>query len=349
MSIADEGTPAQEMTNRSELRSVILGANPLAEAFKVLSNNFSVCKPGFSEDSFEQVKAQRLVDDLYAILHFRDIGVVLMSEFLTVCHSARLVPSQMKVEGVVDTSLYYFATTSTSNVKEGMLLSGERVALKSVRKSQTQPASQEDVKRLFLEALISRSSITSHPNIMSPLGIYVCPSGDIHLVSRLQKNGTLPDYLGRHPEADRLHITNILVDDDGNPLLMDLDYALVMDPVTGAFSPISHIFTGNPRYTPYEKLCSTEFPLTLKADTFSFASFMFEVLSGEVPYHYLNRDSAVIVEVLRRRPSRRPSSPQITDPLWNLMMRCWSIDPAQRPSMAEVYLSLVSLARSDEV
>ncbi|KAG6820429.1 hypothetical protein H0H93_000675 [Arthromyces matolae] len=139
---------------------------------------------------------------------------------------------------------------------------------------------------------------------------------------------------------------NVLVDDSGQPLLMDMGYSLVMDPVTSTFSPDAHHFVGNPRWTPWEKVAPTEFPLTLKADSFSFASFMLEIFSGDVPYRYLSSDSAVIVEFLvRKKLPRRPDNPQLTDPLWNLMTKCWTINPILRPSMEEIHRELVSLLR----
>ncbi|KAG6865549.1 hypothetical protein C0991_001553 [Blastosporella zonata] len=274
------------------------------------------------------------------VLQVRKVGVVLLSEFLArIWLCTKLLPSPVTVEGITDVSIYPFITTATSNINHGTLADGTLVAMKTVRRSQARPASEEDIKRLFLEATISLT--TSHRNIMPSLGMHVGCAGSVYLVSTLQKRGTLPDYLALNPEVDRLLLMNVLVDDEGEPLLIDMGFSMVLDSVTSTFSPASHLFTGNARWTPCEKICPTEFPLTLKADSFSFASFMLEVLSGNVPYRHINSDSAVIVEVLlRRRLPRRPDDAQLTDALWDLMTKCWSLDPGLRPSMDDIHHTL---------
>ncbi|KAG6850308.1 hypothetical protein H0H93_015250 [Arthromyces matolae] len=208
---------------------------------------------------------QALVDLVFSALQVRKVGVVLLSEFLArIWHSTRLLPSHVKFSGVETTSSYPFATTPTSNVFSGFMTDGTQIALKTCRQSQSRPATIEDMQ--------------------------------------FQKYGSLPEYLSRRCDVDKLQMAqqvaaallylhsqdppilhgdvrgmNVLVDDFGQPLLMDMGFSLVMDPLTSTFTPDVHRFVGNPRWTPWEKVAPSEFPLTLKADSFSFASFLLEV------------------------------------------------------------------------
>ncbi|KAG6865551.1 hypothetical protein C0991_001555 [Blastosporella zonata] len=312
-----------------------------------------------------------------------------MSKFLgRIWLSTHLIPSQLRLEGITNVSLHPFTVTASSDVKEGTMAGGTLVALKTFRRTKTQPPSEEDVTRFFFEAMVSLT--TRHRNIIPMLGIHVGMADDIYLVSKLQTHGSLLEYLSAHPEADRFLILekladavvylhdlptpilhgdirgvlnafiflpgpssgadsvlqqlNILMDGEGEPLLIDFGFSLVLDPLTQTFLPITHHFIGNPRWTPHEKLHETEFPLTLKADSFSFASLILEVLSDDVPYTYLRNNSAVIIEVIMRdRAPRRPDIKLLTDPLWELMEKCWSRNPHDRPSMENIRHGLASI------
>ncbi|KAG6907682.1 hypothetical protein DXG01_007785 [Tephrocybe rancida] len=358
--------------------AALAGPDPLHNAFEEISDDLSArgLEILLNNDNttptlpllapLDRTEMQTLIDDIFSALRDRKVGFVLLSQFLArIWLSTRLLPSQVTLKGIADVSSYPFATTPTSNINQGTMVDGTSVAMKTSRRSQTQPVSDEDVKRFFFEAVIS--SATRHRNIMPSLGMHADTRGNIYLISKLHERGSLPDHLAQHPEADRLVVLekvasavahlhslavlhgdvrgmNVLMDDEGEPLLIDMGYSLAMDPLTLEFSPESHLYVGNPRWTPWEKICPSEFPLSLKADSFSFASFMLEVLSGDIPYRHLSSDSAVIVEVLmRRRLPSRPTHPQLTDALWELMTRCWSVDPALRPSMEDIHRSLVSV------
>ncbi|GLB43187.1 putative peptidyl-serine phosphorylation [Lyophyllum shimeji] len=295
-----------------------------------------------------------------------DPGLIATSEGLAdKWYSSRTIPPQLLAHDIRDISPYPFAMTPASNISRGTMASTP-VALKAPRRSQTQPVTEEETKRFFFEGLVS--STANHSNVSPVLGMHIGSSGDLFLVSELMKNGSLPEYLAAHPGANKLALLskvadavahlhslptpvlhgdirghNVLVDDEGEPRLIDFGFALVMDPVTGEFSPASHAFIGNPRWTPSEKIRPSEYPLTLKADCYSFASLMLEVFSGDVPYRNSISDGAVIIEVLvRKNIPARPDTPELTDSLWNLMKQCWSLDPAARPSMDEIHRALLA-------
>ncbi|KAG6907684.1 hypothetical protein DXG01_007787 [Tephrocybe rancida] len=362
-----------EKPNQSTLKTAI---EELSEGLRALGLDLLInkLKHDGADDGILAVSAagaedrQSLVDDLFVALYFHPFGPVLASKILArIWLSTRLLPSPLRLEGLASVSSHAFATTASSNVREGIMADSTLVALKTFRRTRAQPPSEDDVVRFFFEALVS--STTRHRNIMPILGIHVGTSDDIYLVSKLHSYGSLLDYLAAHPEADKFLILekladavvhlhslptpilhgdirgmNILVDDNGEPLLIDFGFSLVLDPLTQTFCPLSHHFIGHPRWTPHEKIRSTEYPLTLKADSFSFASLVLEVLSDDVPYSYLSNNSAVIIEVVvRNRTPRRPDTKLLTDPLWDLLNRCWSRNPDSRPSMEDIRLSLASV------
>ncbi|KAG8968673.1 hypothetical protein FRC05_001479 [Tulasnella sp. 425] len=71
---------------------------------------------------------------------------------------------------------------------------------------------------------------------------------------------------------------------------------------------------------------------------------MFEVLSGEIPFHHLKGEPAVIQAVLSGvRPARWPTHSQTgesDEKLWKIAVQCWDEDPQRRPRMDDVYYQM---------
>ncbi|KAG6845007.1 hypothetical protein H0H87_001779 [Tephrocybe sp. NHM501043] len=139
------------------------GPDPLMTAFEAISNDLTVrygleillSNSNDDEDKkslllaskFEYSELQALVDDLFSSLQAREASVLLLSDFLArIWLSTLLLPSQLRAQGIKNVSIYPFATTPTSNVFEGAMLDGTPVAMKTFRRSQVRPATEEDVK-----------------------------------------------------------------------------------------------------------------------------------------------------------------------------------------------------------
>ncbi len=76
-------------------------------------------------------------------------------------------------------------------------------------------------------------------------------------------------------------------------------------------------------------------PYSEKADTYSYAITIWEVVTRLEPYHEIESPLTVAVKVSTDK--LRPAIPSDTHPdLKSLMERCWHHDPAQRPDFSEI-------------
>lgn len=75
---------------------------------------------------------------------------------------------------------------------------------------------------------------------------------------------------------------------------------------------------------------------------------LIQVMTGKDPFHHIADSSEVLQTVLRGVLPRRP--PVFgEDALWQFLERCWSEEPAQRPSMALVLLRIEEILCSYQV
>lgn len=76
--------------------------------------------------------------------------------------------------------------------------------------------------------------------------------------------------------------------------------------------------------------------ITTQSDIYSFGSIFLQVLTGNVPWPHLTRETAVLCKVIfERQLHPRPDDGCVADQFWNFMIHCWSIVPTDRPSAAE--------------
>ena len=96
------------------------------------------------------------------------------------------------------------------------------------------------------------------------------------------------------------------------------------------------------RYSAPELIESNNVSATTHSDAYSFAMLILECITEEVPFSNLSRDAAVIhARISKRqcppRPDGRDGKNRVSDDLWELMMRCWTVRPDQRPTMEQVH------------
>ncbi|KDR70043.1 hypothetical protein GALMADRAFT_103711, partial [Galerina marginata CBS 339.88] len=83
---------------------------------------------------------------------------------------------------------------------------------------------------------------------------------------------------------------------------------------------------------------------TFESDVFAFAMVIYEIFSGEVPFHEVNIHMAMLSIVQGRRPMRPIL---IADDLWIIATRSWNAKPTLRPSIHCIHNQLGQAARND--
>ena len=92
------------------------------------------------------------------------------------------------------------------------------------------------------------------------------------------------------------------------------------------------------RYAAPELIEHNDGRVTTYSDTFSFAMLMLECITEAPPFSNIRNDSVVMhARIKEQKPARPDGKAHVPDDLWDLMNRCWSTVPDQRPSMEGVW------------
>ncbi|OHS96838.1 hypothetical protein TRFO_09728 [Tritrichomonas foetus] len=124
--------------------------------------------------------------------------------------------------------------------------------------------------------------------------------------------------------------TNVLIDEDGLPQIIDFGVARLMNSenkYTKQSGTISHMAP--------EVILGKEYDT--KADVFSYSTMLYEASEMRKPYSSANRDYAIIAKKITSgfRPKFIGSS--TPKPLKNLIVSCWQDDPTKRPSFETIF------------
>lgn len=212
-----------------------------------------------------------------------------------------------------------------------------------------------------------------HPRILKFLGIYTVDE-TIYLVSPFAENGSLPSYLENFPQADRGRLVveiaeglaylhqfepgiihgdvkgnNVLIPSDHRPRLCDFGLARHVDARTAT----SLKGAGSVPWQSPEVL-RDEASKSFQTDVYAFGITIYEVLSGRIPYFDYPSIGSMIAGVLFAgvRPPMEPASAPNDisySRIWAEAARCWSDDPAERPSMVDVLLNLSDLQTEPKI
>jgi len=84
---------------------------------------------------------------------------------------------------------------------------------------------------------------------------------------------------------------------------------------------------------------------TIKADVYSFAIVLYEIITRETPYQNIKNPAAIMryVTLEKGRPDLSKIPPNCPKQLLDLMMQCWEEDPDKRPYFGEVLERLKEL------
>ncbi|KIO18809.1 hypothetical protein M407DRAFT_83536, partial [Tulasnella calospora MUT 4182] len=194
-----------------------------------------------------------------------------------------------------------------------------------------------------------------HPNILHFIG-YQTVDGAPLLVSQWCRNGNLSAYLSRQPNITLLchaargllHLhtltppivhgnvkpENVIVLDDLQVALSDFGASkLNIEQHTGLTT--SGLAGGSSGYQAKELL--NEDSATPATDVYAFGGLILAAMSGKQPF-WKRKANAIIIAVYNDQTPAPEGHPQLPrdDPLWELLIACWSGDAERRPLMSEV-------------
>ena len=67
---------------------------------------------------------------------------------------------------------------------------------------------------------------------------------------------------------------------------------------------------------------------------------LLKAFTGSHPFNELAPAAAVFKMIIQRELPDRPQEKDLTDPVWEMTVRCWEHEPDRRPRMAEVVATL---------
>ncbi|EUC67639.1 tyrosine kinase domain protein [Rhizoctonia solani AG-3 Rhs1AP] len=256
-----------------------------------------------------------------------------------------------------------------SDVYQGRLITGVHVAVKALRISKETIQNPKHLKRAARE--LYTWSNCKHPNVLQLLGLAVF-RGRIGMVSPWMDQGTLPHYLDNNAEVNRCDLcvqisdglaylheigivhgdlkgANILALTDGTPVLNDFGNAMFLGQSL-QFTETTREGSLTARWAAPELLDeSSNCKPSKSADVYALGMTMLEVITGKPPYDG-KRDFVVLMLVSTNKHPERPfkcipSESRDGDKFWQLLERCWTFNPEQRPSAAAVTADMKSITR----
>ncbi|XP_013622569.1 PREDICTED: tyrosine-protein kinase FRK-like isoform X2 [Brassica oleracea var. oleracea] len=247
---------------------------------------------------------------------------------------------QLKIEKKV-------ASGSYGDLHKGTYCSQE-VAIKFLRPERV---NTEMLREFSQEVYIMRK--VRHKNVVQFLG--ACTrSPTLCIVTEFMSRGSIYDFLHKQKCAFKLQTllkvaldvakgmcylhqnniihrdlktANLLMDENGLVKVADFGVARVQ-----IESGVMTAETGTYRWMAPEVI--EHKPYSHKADVFSYAIVLWELLTGDIPYAFLTPLQAAVGVVQK---GLRPKIPKKTHPkVKGLLERCWQQDPKERPDFEEI-------------
>jgi hypothetical protein len=136
---------------------------------------------------------------------------------------------------------------------------------------------------------------------------------------------------------------NILIDETCHARLADFGLLAITPDATSHASSNSSTYGGTFRWMSPELFCPEKFDLkdsrpTRRSDCYAFGMVIYEVLSGQAPFH----SCGVYAVVTKVSGGERPERPRgvegewFAKGIWGILERCWMSKPDDRPRIEDV-------------
>ncbi|KAI6001265.1 kinase-like domain-containing protein [Pisolithus albus] len=241
---------------------------------------------------------------------------------------------------------------------------GRSVAIKTARAGL--PGDEETINRILRE--VHLWSKLHHDNILPLLGITTDFDFTMSIVSPWMERGHARRYVqdiaidprpliegiarglcylhdlepGTVFHGD-LKGANVLMSDDGRPLLADFGFSYLTN---SSFSvPVSEEFGGTIRWMAPEMF---EFGKpSAEADVWSFGMTALELFTRRDPFHRFGGRAAVsrIMKGPPDCPTDDDTCHRMTEEWWKLLCSCWRVEPQSRPAISRVIAMIDSIER----
>ncbi|XP_037492900.1 serine/threonine-protein kinase STY17 isoform X3 [Jatropha curcas] len=257
--------------------------------------------------------------------------------------------SQLNIENKVASGAYgdLYKGTYCSQEVAIKILKPERVSAEMLREFSQEVYIMRKIRHKNVVQFIG--ACTRHPNLC--IVTEFMARGSIYDFIHKQKGAfKLPSLIKVAVDVSRgmnyLHQNNIIHRDlkTANLLMDENEVVKVADFGVARVQTQSGVMTaetGTYRWMAPEVI--EHKPYDHKADVFSFAIVLWELLTGELPYSYLTPLQAAVGVVQK---GLRPTIPKHAHPkLAELLERCWQHDPAQRPNFSEIIDILHQIAK----
>lgn len=139
-----------------------------------------------------------------------------------------------------------------------------------------------------------------------------------------------------------------MINDEGNPRLSDFGLSQIINDVSGTPFTQSSIVADSFRYFAPE-VCTGSGVMSTMADIYALAMTVLEILTHKQPYSKVRMHTEAVLRAANGRKPDRPMeedavSRGLNDELWNCLTQCWSLEPEERPTIADFLLVLDRVA-----
>ncbi|CUA76983.1 Serine/threonine-protein kinase mos [Rhizoctonia solani] len=265
-------------------------------------------------------------------------------------------------------SKFPVASGGLGDVFFGYLIDKTPLAIKTIRPYH-EPGQSARMYHKRAAREIYTWSKCKHPNVLPLMGLAVFHDC-LAMISRWEENGSLLQYLSRNPSADRCSMStsicaglaylhgndivhgdlkgaNILISQDGTPMLMDFGNASLLD-ATLQFTQTNTGPSYSLRWTAPEILTGTS-PHSAAGDIYSLGMTILEAFTAQIPYAGRHDHSLIVHVVLEKKMPDRPqnvipANSADGNKLWAILTRCWAYDPSDRPAAEAIWNEMKEIA-----